>query len=228
MATLNHLKRALTPDIAAIIVEPLTSVGGVRTSSHKYYDGLRELCIGNGTALIFDEVQTGFGRTGKMFAGMHWDIEPDITTCAKAMGGGFPMGGVILSEAISGAPAPGEHGSTFGGGMLAMAAMKANIEVIIDEKLPENAINMERAIRDALGSFPDVIAVLGKGLLLGIDLKCPAAPVIQALMDEKIIAGGCDKPNQIRLMPPLTLKQEHVDMFAVALKKSLESVSASA
>ncbi len=224
----ESLEAALTPDIAAIIVEPLTSVGGVRTSSHKYYDGLRELCIGNGTALIFDEVQTGFGRTGKMFAGMHWDIEPDITTCAKAMGGGFPMGGVILSEAISGAPAPGEHGSTFGGGMLAMAAMKANIEVIIDEKLPENAINMERAIRDALGSFPDVIAVLGKGLLLGIDLKCPAAPVIQALMDEKIIAGGCDKPNQIRLMPPLTLKQEHVDMFAVALKKSLESVSASA
>ncbi|MHC4840155.1 MAG: aspartate aminotransferase family protein [Planctomycetota bacterium] len=224
----ESLEEALSEDVAAIIVEPITSVGGVRTSSHKYFDGLRELCLGNGTALIFDEVQTGFGRTGKMFAGMHWDVEPDIMTCAKAMGGGFPMGGVILSEAISGAPAPGEHGSTFGGGMLAMAAMKANIEVINEENLADNAVVMERAVRDALGSVPDVVSVLGKGLLLGIELKCPAAPVVEGLMAEKIIVGGCDRENMVRLMPPLTLKQEHVDQFAEALNKVLDSVSASA
>ncbi|MBX3474106.1 MAG: aminotransferase class III-fold pyridoxal phosphate-dependent enzyme [Planctomycetes bacterium] len=215
------IEAMLSPDVAAIILEPVTSVGGVRIASRKYYDSLRELCTGNGTALIFDEVQTGFGRTGKMFAGLHWDVEPDITTCAKAAGGGVPVGMVILNEAIRSAPAPGEHGCTFGGGMLAMAAVKATMEVLLEEKLPANAIAMELCVRDELGNIPEVQAVTGKGLLLGIELDCPAKPIIEAMLERKVLVGGCDKPNQIRLLPPLNIQAEHVKQFASALAESL-------
>lgn len=211
----------LSPDVAAIILEPVTSVGGVRIASRKYYDSLRELCTGNGTALIFDEVQTGFGRTGKMFAGLHWGVEPDITTCAKAAGGGVPVGMVILNENIRSAPAPGEHGCTFGGGMLAMAAVKATMEVLLHEKLPQHAAEMELCVRDELGAIPEVLAVTGKGLLLGIELDCPAKPIIDAMLERKVLVGGCDKPNQIRLLPPLTIKAEHVKAFAKTLSESL-------
>jgi acetylornithine/succinyldiaminopimelate/putrescine aminotransferase len=156
-----------------------------------------------------------------MFAGLHWGVEPDITTCAKAAAGGFPMGCVILSEAISSAPAPGEHGCTFGGGPLAMAALKANLEIIKEEKLVENARDMEVVIRDALGSIPEIVAITGKGLLLGLELECPAKPIIKALLDNKIIVGGCDRPNMIRLLPPLTVKKDHIQQFVTALSSAL-------
>lgn len=223
----DTLEAMMSEDVAAIILEPISSVGGVRIATRKYYDSLRELCIGNGTALIFDEVQTGFGRTGAMFAGMHWGVEPDITTAAKAAGGGFPLGCVILSEAIASAPAPGEHGCTFGGGPLAMAALKANIEILAEQKLIENAKAMEVVVRDELGAIEEVLAVTGKGLLLGIELECEAKPVIAELLKQKIIVGGCNRPNMIRLLPPLTVKPEHIKQFAGALTKALEAVKQS-
>jgi len=215
------LEAMLSPDVAAIILEPVTSVGGVRIASRKYYDSLRELCTGNGTALIFDEVQTGFGRTGQMYAGLHWNVEPDIVTTAKGAGGGVPVGMVILNESIRSAPAPGEHGCTFGGGMLAMAAVKATIEVLLEEKLPAHAAAMELVVRDEMGSIPEVLAVTGKGLLLGIELDCPAKPIVEGLLERKVLVGGCDRPNQVRLLPPLTVKPEHIKQFAAALSETL-------
>ena len=217
----DAVEQAMSPDVAAIIVEPIQSVGGVRVASRGYYDALREICSGNGAALIFDEVQTGFGRTGQMFAGLHWGVEPDITCCAKGAAGGFPIGAVILNEAIKDAPAPGEHGSTFGGGPLAMAALKANLGVLLEQKLPENAAKIEVAIRDELGGIDGVIAVTGKGLLLGVVLACNAAPVAEALLQRKIIVGKCAMPNQLRLMPPLTITVDHVKEFAAALSEAL-------
>ncbi|MCC6466375.1 MAG: aminotransferase class III-fold pyridoxal phosphate-dependent enzyme [Planctomycetes bacterium] len=220
----DAIEATLSPDHAAIILEPVTSVGGVKVASRKYYESLRELCTGNGTALIFDEVQTGFGRTGRMFAGLHWDVEPDLCTSAKAAAGGVPLGMVILSEAIRSAPAPGEHGCTFGGGMLAMAALKANLEILRDEKLPEHAAEMELVVRDELGAVPEVLYISGKGLLLGIELECPAKPVIEELFHRRILVGGCDRPNQIRLLSPLTVQPEHIREFAAALSESLAAV----
>jgi acetylornithine/succinyldiaminopimelate/putrescine aminotransferase len=220
----DTLESLMGPDVAAIILEPVTSVGGVRIASRKYYDSLRELCVGNGTALIFDEVQTGFGRTGAMFAGLHWNVEPDICTTAKGAAGGFPVGMVILNEAIATAPAPGEHGCTFGGGPLAMAAVKANLEVIHELKLVQHAAKMEVVARDLLGAIPEVLAVTGKGLLLGIELDCPAKLIVEGLLQQKIIVGGCDRPNMIRLLPPLTIKEEHLRHFADALTKALANV----
>lgn len=222
----DTLEALMGEDVAAIILEPITSVGGVRIATRKYYDSLRELCLGYGTALIFDEVQTGFGRTGEMFAGMHWGVEPDICTSAKGAGGGFPMGLVILSEAIASAPAPGEHGCTFGGGPLAMAALKANIEILKEQNLVENARRMELVVRDILGGIPEVLAVTGKGLLLGIELECPAKPIVQGLLSRKIIVGGCDRPGMIRLLPPLTVKEEHIHMFKDALVEALNTAKA--
>lgn len=221
----DTLEAMMSEDVAAIILEPITSVGGVRIASRKYYDSLRELCLGYGTALIFDEVQTGFGRTGEMFAGMHWGVEPDICTSAKGAAGGFPLGLVILSEAISSAPAPGEHGCTFGGGPLAMAALKANLEIIKDQGLVANAAAMELVVRDELGKIPEVKAVTGKGLLLGIELECPAKPIIRNLLEQKIIVGGCDRPGMIRLLPPLTVRPEHIKQFADGLVKALATAA---
>ncbi len=221
----DTLEAMMSEDVAAIILEPITSVGGVRIASRKYYDSLRELCLGYGTALIFDEVQTGFGRTGEMFAGMHWGVEPDICTSAKGAAGGFPLGLVILSEAISSAPAPGEHGCTFGGGPLAMAALKANLEIIKDQGLVANAAAMELVVRDELGKIPEVKAVTGKGLLLGIELECPAKPIIRNLLEQKIIVGGCDRPGMIRLLPPLTVQPEHIKQFADGLVKALATAA---
>lgn len=221
----DTLEAMMSEDVAAIILEPVTSVGGVRIASRKYYDSLRELCLGYGTALIFDEVQTGFGRTGEMFAGMHWGVEPDICTSAKGAAGGFPLGLVILSEAISSAPAPGEHGCTFGGGPLAMAALKANLEIIKEQNLVANAAAMELVVRDELGNIPEVKAITGKGLLLGIELECPAKPIIKNLLEQKIIVGGCDRPGMIRLLPPLTVTAEHIKQFADALVQALATAA---
>lgn len=217
----DTLEALMGEDVAAIILEPITSVGGVRIASRKYYDSLRELCLGYGTALIFDEVQTGFGRTGQMFAGMHWGLEPDIVTCAKAAGGGFPLGAVILNEAIASAPAPGEHGCTFGGSPLAMAALRANLEIIKAQDLVKNAREMEIIVRDILGAIPEILAITGKGLLLGLELECPAKPIVQGLLSRKIIVGGCDRPQMIRLLPPLTVKEEHIQQLADALVEAL-------
>lgn len=217
----DTLEALMGEDVAAIILEPVTSVGGVRIASRKYYDSLRELCLGYGTALIFDEVQTGFGRTGEMFAGIHWGLEPDIVTCAKGAAGGFPLGCVILHEAIASAPAPGEHGCTFGGGPLAMAALKANLEIINEQDLVKNAREMEIVVRDILGAIPEVLAITGKGLLLGLELECPAKPIVQGLLSRKIIVGGCDRPQMIRLLPPLTVKEEHIQQLADALVEAL-------
>ena len=221
----DTLEAMMSEDVAAIILEPITSVGGVRIASRKYYDSLRELCLGYGTALIFDEVQTGFGRTGEMFAGMHWGVEPDICTSAKGAAGGFPLGLVILSEAISSAPAPGEHGCTFGGGPLAMAALKANLEILKAQNLVANAAAMELVVRDELGKIPEVKAITGKGLLLGVDLECPAKPIVRNLLEQKIIVGGCDRPSMIRLLPPLTVQPEHIKQFADALVQALATAA---
>ncbi len=211
------LERAMSQDVAAVIIEPVQSTGGVRVASRRYYDQVRELCSGSGAALIFDEVQTAFGRTGAMMAGLHWGVEPDICTTAKAVAGGVPCGVVILSEAIRGAPAPGEHGSTFGGGPLAMAALRATLNIIARDKLHERARELEQELRDRLGGFSIVRAVKGKGLFLGIDLDREAKPVIEALLKRGVIVGASGPKDQIRLLPPLTITSEHVRELARAL-----------
>ncbi len=215
---INALENALEDDVGGVILEPIQSMAGVKMADDEYYKRMRKICSQRGILLIFDEVQTGFGRTGSWFFGDRLNVYPDIITCAKGIGGGFPVGGVIISREISKTIGHGEHGSTFGGGPVAMAALLANISVIKDEKLVENARNVGEYIKDGLKSVDFVRGVKGRGLLLGIEVEIEAVRVRDYLLEKQIITGTSSNKDVLRLLPPLTLKKEAVDFFLNQLK----------
>ena len=215
--------RALADEgVAAIMLEPIQSMAGVRTAPPEFFAALRELCDERGIVLIYDEVQTGVGRTGDWFfsgseAGA--GVVPDIITLAKALGSGIPVGACLVTETISGAIKENDLGTTFGGGMIAMAAVKATLEAIEQDEMLSNVRTVEAYLRERLREVPMVTSVIGRGFLLGLEFKEKAAPVHQALLERKIITGTSSDPNVIRLLPPLCLKREEVDLFVAALRK---------
>jgi len=203
------LARALGNDVAAVILEPIPSMGGIRVAPDAWFRELRTLCDEHGTLLIFDEVQTGFGRTGRMFFGEHVGVTPDLITGAKGVGSGVPAGVVFVREDLAGQIQVGEQGTTFGGGPLASAAIAATIAVLVAEDLPGNADRVGAAMRTALEAVPGVVGTAGRGLLVGVDLDRPAKPIVRALTQAGVITGSSSGlPNQIRLLPPLTLSEE--------------------
>jgi acetylornithine aminotransferase/acetylornithine/N-succinyldiaminopimelate aminotransferase len=213
--------RALADDtIAAIMLEPIQSMAGVRMAQPDFYRSLRELCDERGIVLIYDEVQTGVGRTGDwFFAGSEAGagVVPDIVTLAKALGSGVPVGACLVSEAIASHIKENDLGTTFGGGMLAMAAVTATLEAIETGGMLANVKRVERYLRSRLKEVEQVKAVHGLGFLLGIEFNDKAARVHQALLDHKIITGTSSDPKVLRLLPPLCLKEEHVELFVNAL-----------
>ncbi len=218
------LDAAIGSDTAAVILEPIPSMGGVEVADDAYFTALREQCSAKGAFLIFDEVQTGFGRTGRAFFGEHVDVVPDLITGAKGIASGFPAGVVYVREDVAARMAYGEQGTTFGGGPLASAAIAANLCVLRDEDLMRNAAEREADIRRLVGNVPGVLEVVGRGLLLGLNLDRPAKPVVSRLISEAHIlcgtAGG--NANQIRLLAPLVLEAQHVESFAKALAGLLQ------
>jgi len=204
--------------VAAVIVEPIQSMAGVKTATAEWFAALREKCTRNGTLLIFDEVQTGIGRLGAPFAAQLYDVTPDLITCAKGMASGVPMGGVLMSASVAAALKPGDLGSTFGGGPLACAALLATLKVIGDEKLMERAKLLARHIRSGLEEGM-VHEVRGEGLLLGLNAGALAKALKAYLLKNHILVGGSDDPNVLRLMPPLTVS-------AQAVEKLLDSIDA--
>ena len=202
------LAAALGNDVAAGILEPIPSMGGIRVATAEYFRELRSLCDEHGVLLIFDEVQTGFGRTGRMFFGEHVGVTPDLLTGAKGVGSGFPAGVVFVRQDLADQVQVGEQGTTFGGGPLACAAIAATIAVLVDEDLPANAERVGGALRAALAAVPSVLGTAGLGLLLGIDLDRPAKPVVHALTQAGVITGSGGLPNQIRVLAPLTLSEQ--------------------
>jgi acetylornithine/N-succinyldiaminopimelate aminotransferase len=215
---IDALKDALDDDVAGVILEPVQSMAGVEVAEDAYYSELRKICFERGIVLIFDEVQTGFGRTGSWFFGDRIGVHPDIISLAKGIGAGIPVGGVIISRHISKTIGHGEHGSTFGGGPVACAAIIANISVIAEENLIDNAWNMGELIKRELSSIPFVRRVKGRGLLLGIEITTEAAKLRNFLIDRGIITGTSSKKDVLRLLPPITLETKHVEMFIEALK----------
>jgi len=213
--------RALADDtIAAIMLEPIQSMAGVRMAQPDFYRSLRELCDERGIVLIYDEVQTGVGRTGDwFFAGSEAGagVVPDIVTLAKALGSGVPVGACLVSEAIASHIKENDLGTTFGGGMLAMAAVTATLEAIETDGMLANVKRVERYLRSRLKEVEQVKAVHGLGFLLGVEFNDKAARVHQALLDRKIITGTSSDPRVLRLLPPLCLKEEHVELFVNAL-----------
>ena len=205
-------------DVAAVLLEPIPSMGGIRVAPDAWFAGLRELCDDHGALLVFDEVQTGFGRTGTNFFGEQVGVTPDLITGAKGAAGGVPAGVVFVAERIAAGIGPGEQGTTFGGGPLACAALEAIAQIITDEELPARARSVGARITAAAEALPGVESVAGRGLLLGLNLDRPAKGVVAALRARGVLTGGCEGlPNQLRLLPPLTLSDDEADAFVAAL-----------
>lgn len=219
--------RALADEtVAAIMLEPIQSMAGVRVAAPEFYRALRELCDERGIVLIYDEVQTGVGRTGEwFFAGSAAGdgVVPDVITLAKALGSGVPVGACIVSEKIASHIKENDLGTTFGGGMLAMAAVTATLEAIEADHMLENVKTVEAYLRERLREIEDVVAVHGRGFLLGIEFAEKAAAVHQRLLERKIITGTSSNPNVLRLLPPLCLQRAEVDLFVSALEQGLNA-----
>jgi acetylornithine/N-succinyldiaminopimelate aminotransferase len=217
--------RALADEtVAAIMLEPIQSMAGVRTAPTEFFRALRTLCDERGIVLIYDEVQTGVGRTGSwFFAGSEASggVVPDVITLAKALGSGIPVGACLVNERISAGIKENDLGTTFGGGMVAMAAVNATLEVIENDGLLANVRTVEAHLRRRIAEVPQVAAVYGRGFLLGLEFQENAAPVHQSLLERKIITGTSSDPKVLRLLPPLCLAASEVDLFVAKLKEAL-------
>ena len=218
---LESVRAAADETVAAIMLEPIQSMAGVTESSPEFFTGLREICDQHGICLIFDEVQTGVGRTGNWFFGgsdLAGGVEPDIITLAKSLGSGVPVGACLVNEKISMKIKTNDLGTTFGGGMLAMAAVLATLEAIEADKMLENARNVENHLRKRVQEIPNVVGLRGKGCLLGIEFNDKCAAVHAKLLEQKIITGTSSDPRVLRLLPPLCVRKEEIDLLIDGLK----------
>jgi len=207
--------------VAAIMLEPIQSMAGVRTAAPEFFKNLRSLCDERGIVLIFDEVQTGVGRTGEWFfagSAAAKGVVPDIVTLAKALGSGVPVGACLVSESIAPRIKENDLGTTFGGGMLAMAAVTATLEAIETDKMLANVSSVEAHLRERMKEIEQVVAVKGRGFLLGLEFADKAAQIHKALLERRIITGTSTDPKVLRLLPPLCLGIEEVDLFVDALR----------
>ncbi len=211
----------LGPNTAAVILEPIQSMAGCKTAPAEYFQKLREVCTKNGSLLIYDEVQTGIGRTGTMFFTGRYGVNADLITLAKAIGSGIPLSAVLASKEIADKVQYGEYGATFGAGPVAMAAMKATLEVV--EGLLPNVVEVSGYLHQRCRELPGVLEVRGMGLLVGLKIGGDAPPVQKALLEKGFIVGTADEPCVLRLLPPLTLTRAQVDSFVQALGEVLKA-----
>jgi LysW-gamma-L-lysine/LysW-L-ornithine aminotransferase len=227
---IEAVDKAVTEETAAVILEVIQGEGGVYPASAEYIQAARHLCDARGALLIVDEIQTGFGRTGKLFAIQHYGVIPDLLTCAKSLAGGVPMGAVLIGRGVKNLT-PGTHGSTFGGNPLSCAAANATLEVIAEEDLPGQAAAKGAHLLDRLKRIesPNIREVRGMGLMIGIELKHKVAPYIKALQEKRVIALNAGM-TVIRLLPPLVITYEQIDHLVEVLSEVLttELVSAEA
>src|SRR3979411_3256499 len=207
LGDLEAVKKAIGPQTAAILIEPVQGEGGVRTAPHAFFRALRELCDDNGLLLIFDEVQTGMGRTGDLFAYKRLGVTPDVMPLAKALGGGFPIGACLATADAAAGMTPGSHGSTFGGNPLAVAAANAVLDVMLKPGFFEHVQKMSLLLKQKLASVvdrhPGVLAeVRGEGLLIGLKAVMPSGDVVTALRDQKLLNVGAGE-NGGRVVAPV-------------------------
>ena len=206
-------------DVCAVIIEGIQGVGGIQIPEVQFLQELREACNRHHVVLIVDEVQSGYGRTGKFFAHQYAGIRPDLITVAKGMGNGFPIGGVLISPRFT--PVYGMLGTTFGGNHLACTAACAVLDVMRDEHLVDNAARVGQYLIDRLREIPQIKEVRGKGLMIGLEFDQPVKELRNRLLFEQHVFTGASGTNVIRLLPPLSLSQEQADCFIGKLKNIL-------
>ncbi len=213
---LESVRELADKETAAIMLEPIQSMAGVTESSPEFFVGLREICNEHGIVLIFDEVQTGIGRTGNWFfssSDLAGNVEADIITLAKSLGSGVPVGACLVNSCISEVIKTNDLGTTFGGGMLAMAAVLATIEAIETDNMRRNIAEIENYLRERLVEVEEIVAIHGKGGLIGIEFAENCKPIHQKLLENKIITGTSSNPHILRLLPPLCVQKDEIDLL---------------
>ena len=221
----EKVMEAITEKTAAILVEPIRGEGGIRIPPKDFLSGLREICDETGVLLIFDEVQTGFGRTGKFFAFEHWNVVPDILCLAKSVAGGLPLGVTIAKEDVMSSLKVGEHSTTFGGNPLVCAAACAAIDVLVEEKLPERAATLGRYFKEKLEDLQArhrvVREVRGLGLMIGMEFRFDVLNIILKSMERGVLVLDAGR-NILRFLPPLVIKREHINRVITVLDTVME------
>ncbi|WP_322514631.1 aspartate aminotransferase family protein [Rhodopseudomonas palustris] len=229
LGDLDAVKKAIGPTTAGILIEPLQGEGGVRSPEPAFFRALRELCDANGLLLIFDEVQTGMGRTGELFAYQRIGVAPDIMSLAKALGGGFPIGACLATADAARGMAPGSHGSTFGGNPLAVAAANAVLDVMLKPGFLDHVRRMSLLLKQKLAGivdrYPQVLSeVRGEGLLVGLKAVVPSTDLVAALRDQKLLTVGAGD-NVVRLLPPLIVGETEIDEAVTRLERACDVLS---
>ncbi len=218
------LRDAITPETGAIMLEPIQGEGGIRVPEPEYLSAVRALCDEKNILLIFDEVQTGMGRTGKLFAHEHFGVTPDIITLAKALGNGVPIGAMGCTEEVARGFSPGSHATTFGGNPLCAAAALATVEALTApgflEQAAETGAYFMDALKDVAERFDVIREVRGKGLMIGVEMTEPVKDVVGKLLDAGFICGPAG-PNVLRFVPPLVITKAEIDQLLEALVRIL-------
>ncbi|TDT45981.1 aspartate aminotransferase family protein [Fonticella tunisiensis] len=226
---IEALKEAITPSTCAVMLEPIQGESGVNPVDYEYMHELKKICEENDILLILDEVQTGIGRTGKLFGYLHYDIEPDIFTLAKALGGGIPIGAVCAKEHVANAFEPGDHGSTFGGNPFACTAGLAVMKTIFNDGLVENAKKMGEYFKEKLNQLKErhsiISEIRGKGLMIGIELSIDnAREITRKLLYKGFLVGNVGE-KVLRILPPLIVTSEDIDKLIASIDEILSEIS---
>ena len=226
---LDAVKKAIRPETAGILIEPVQGEGGVRTAPVAFFKALRELCDQHGLILAFDEVQTGMGRTGDLFAYKRLGVTPDVMSLAKALGGGFPIGACLATAEAAAGMTPGSHGSTFGGNPLAIAAANAVLDVMLKPGFFEHVQKMSLLLKQKLASvvdrYPSVLAdVRGEGLLVGVKAVVPSGDLVTALREQKLLTVGAGE-NVVRFLAPLIVSEAEIEQSVQALERACTALS---
>jgi acetylornithine/N-succinyldiaminopimelate aminotransferase len=227
---LDAVKKAIGPQTAGILIEPVQGEGGVRSAPLAFYKALRELCDQHGLLLAFDEVQTGMGRTGDLFAYKRLGVTPDVMSLAKALGGGFPIGACLTTAEAASGMTPGSHGSTFGGNPLAVAAANAVLDVMLKPGFFDHVQKMSLLLKQKLASvvdrYPAVISeVRGEGLLVGVKAVVPSGDLVNALREQKLLTVGAGD-NVVRFLAPLIVNESEIEQAVASLERACVSLSA--
>ena len=226
---IEAVKKAIGPHTAGILIEPVQGEGGVRTAPLSFYKALRQLCDDHGLLLVVDEVQTGMGRTGDLFAHRWLGVTPDVMSLAKALGGGFPIGAVLATAEAASGMTPGSHGSTFGGNPLAVAAANAVLDVMLAPGFFEHVRRMSLLLKQKLAAVvdrhPDIISeIRGEGLLIGVKAVVPSGDLVAALREQKLLTVGAGD-NVVRFLPPLIVSEAEIEQSVEMLDRACAALS---